>query len=376
LQLRDGSLQIPRLGLALKDIQFEAESAAIQGAGSDELNYQLQLRSGDGKIVAKGQTRLDPAAGWPTHISLSGEQFEVSHIPEARIVINPKLEMKMARHEIWIDGEVVVPRAHLQPKEFTRVAAPSNDVVILGAPESASPRWQIHNRVRLILGERVSLYGFGFEGTIGGNLMLIDDPGKATTASGELNVVEGRYRAYGQRLDVEQGRLLFAGGPITNPALDLRAVRHIQEVTAGIKVYGPLRQPQFELFSVPAMDQTDILAYLVLGMPLEQTTSDSDGTAMANAALALGLSGGDLVARSIGDRFGIEEMRIESSEEGGQTSLVIGRYLSPRLYVGYGVGLIDSVNTFNLRYRLSKHLQLKAESGLEQSADVIYTIDR
>lgn len=372
LQLHDGQLQIPRLGLFLSELEFDAQSA-----GSDQVNYHLSLRSGDGKISARGETRLDPREGWPTRISLSGENFEASHIPEARIIINPTLEMKMARREIWLEGEVEVPQARLQPKEFTTTASTSGDVVIVDAPAASSRPWQIHNRIRLILGKRVSLYGFGFEGNIGGNLLLIDEPGKITAASGELNVLAGgRYRAYGQRLDVEQGRLLFAGGPITNPALDLRAVRHIQEVTAGIKVYGPLRQPQFELFSVPAMDQTDALAYLVLGMPLEKTRTSNEGAAMAQAALALGLKGGDILARSIGDRFGLDEMRIESTGKGEQAALVMGRYLSPRLYIGYGVGLIDAVNTFNLRYQLSNRWQLKAESGINQSADMIYTIEK
>lgn len=370
LQLRDGRMQVPRLGLSLTGVAFEAQSS-----GTEKLNYRLQMHSGEGAIEAKGETLLNANEGWPTRITLTGEMFEISRIPEARVLISPNLEMKLARREIWLSGEILVPQARLEPKELSSATTVSNDVVIVGAPRSTLPPWRIHNRVRLILGDRVSLYGFGFEGNITGNMLLIDEPGKATAASGELNVVEGRYRAYGQRLEIEQGRLLFAGGPVTNPALDLRAVRHIQDITAGIKVYGPLRQPEFELFSTPVMDQTDALAYLVLGAPLEQTTSNSDGALMAQAALAIGLKGGDFLARNIGDRFGIEEMRIESSDKGDQASLVMGRYLSPRLYVGYGVGLIDATNTFTLRYQLSQHLQLKAESGINQGADVIYTID-
>ena len=373
LQLRNGSLQIPRLGLSLTQMSFDASSS-----GEEQLNYRLQVHSGDGAIEAKGETRLNAKEGWPTTITLTGENFEAAYFPEARVVINPNLKLKMAKRELWLDGEVLVPWAKLQPKEFTSATSASDDVVIIGTPESTLPPWRIHNRVRLILGDRVSLYGFGFEGNITGNLLLIDEPDRPTAASGELSVTPGgRYRAYGQRLDVEQGRLLFAGGPITNPALDLRAVRHISEkITAGIKVYGPLRQPQFELFSTPAMGETNTLSYLVLGVPLEQSSSTGDGALIAQAALAIGLKGGDFLARSIGDRFGLEEMRIESSDKGDQASLVMGRYLSPRLYVGYGVGLIDATNTFTLRYQLSQHWQIKAESSISQGADMIYTIER
>ncbi|MEM7565219.1 MAG: translocation/assembly module TamB domain-containing protein [Pseudomonadota bacterium] len=185
----------------------------------------------------------------------------------------------------------------------------------------------------------------------------------------------GSYRAYGQHLDVEQGRFVFTGGPLTNPGLDVRAVRITGDVTSGIKVTGRLQNPQLDLFSIPAMGQTDTLSYLLTGGPLDSASS-GQGAMLSNAALALGLSGGDRIARSIGDRFGFDEMRVESDSTGDQASLVVGRYLSPRLYVGYGVGLIESINTLNLRYRITDRWQFEAESGVEHGADIFYNFQR
>ena len=54
----------------------------------------------------------------------------------------------------------------------------------------------------------------------------------------------------------------------------------------------------------------------------------------------------------------------------------MGRYLAPRLYVSYGVGLIESINTLTLRYQISDKWQIKAESGEYQGADILYTIER
>jgi translocation and assembly module TamB len=264
----------------------------------------------------------------------------------------------------------------LQPKDLSSTAKVSEDVVIVGEkPSAVEEKWKIFTNIRVILGDRVSLYGFGFEGRVAGNLLLTDRPGEVTTASGELSIPEGRYQAYGQRLEVELGKVLFTGGPVSNPGLDLRAVRKVENVTAGVRIRGTLRNPQLELFSIPAMGETDILSYLVLGRPID-AQSGEDAKVVAQAALLLSLKGGDLLARSLTDRFGLDEMRIETSNTGEQASLVVGRYLSPKLYVSYGVGLIDSVNTFNVRYRLSEHWQLRAESGLHQSADAIYTIER
>jgi translocation and assembly module TamB len=55
---------------------------------------------------------------------------------------------------------------------------------------------------------------------------------------------------------------------------------------------------------------------------------------------------------------------------------MIGRYLSPKLYVSYGIGLIGTTNSINLRYQISDKWQLKGVSGEHQGADLIYTIER
>jgi translocation and assembly module TamB len=276
---------------------------------------------------------------------------------------------------IHVDGQVHIPYANLQPKDISTAVRVSQDAVIIDSQQAVAEKWSIFTRIRLTLSERVSLHGYGFDGRLGGSLLLEDEPGQPTRATGEITVLEGRYRAYGQRLEVEQGRLLYTGGPLTNPGLDLRAVRQVGEVVAGLRVKGTLSQPQVELFSIPVMGQTNALAYLLLGRPIE-SASGEEGAMLTNAALALGLTGGDHLARSLGERFGLDEIRVEGGGTGDQASLVMGRYLSPKLYVGYSVGLIEAINTLTVRYQMSRHWQLRGESGEYQGADLLYTIER
>ena len=368
--LLNGALRIPRLGLNIDQVKLNSQSN-----GFETLNFNLDAHSGDGNLAIQGQTTLDRDSGWPTLITIKGEDFEVSRIPEARVLLSPDLQLKLENRMINVDGNVHIPYAKLQPKDVTTASRVSADAVIIGDEQTMVEKWSIVSKVRLTLGERVDFFGFGFEGRLGGSLLLEDEPGQLTSATGEITIPEGRYRAYGQRLDVKHGRLLYTGGPLSNPGLDFRAVRVVSNVTAGLKVGGSFNQPRIDLFSVPAMGQTDTLAYLLLGRPIENT-SDEEGAMMAKAVLALGLTGGDRLARTLGNRFGLDEMRVESSDSGDQASLVMGRYLSPKLYVSYGVGLIEAINTFNVRYQISDKLQLKGESGEHQGADFLYTIER
>jgi translocation and assembly module TamB len=369
-ELLNGELQIPRLGLNIEKLTLSSRSD-----NDRTLNFHLDARSGGGKLAVDGHTRLDRADGWPTEISIKGDKFEVSSIPEARVMASPDLKIKLKNRSIDISGNIDIPYAKLQPKDITQAATTSSDTVIIGGEQQPEEKWLITTEVRLTLGDRVHFYGFGFEGRLGGSLLLKDEPGQLTTATGVITIPEGNYRAYGQRLEVENGRIVYTGGPLTNPGLDLRAVRKVSDITVGLTVRGSLNQPQLEIFSSPAMSQTDALAYLILGRPLESANSE-EGNTMAKAALALGLSGGDQIARGLGDRFGLDDMRVESSDTGDQASLVVGRYISPKLYASYGVGLIESINTLTLRYQISNKWQIKAESGEAQGADILYTFER
>jgi len=369
-EMLDASVAIPKLGLKLERISLRGATAA-----DNRFKFQLDAHSGDGSLAVAGSSRLDAASGWPTTLSIKGNEFEVSRIPEATIRVSPDLVVELQDRSIDIRGDLLVPYAKLQPIDVTTAAQVSNDSVITDSTEKPQSKWQITTRVNLILGDRVTFFGFGFEGQLGGNLLIEEAAGQLTSGIGEINVPQGRYRAYGQRLDIENGRLLFTGGPLTNPGLDIRAIRETGNVTAGIQVTGRLQQPKLELFSIPTMGQTDTLSYLLLGRPIE-SASNEDGAMMAKAALALRLAGSDQLARRIGDRFGLDEMRIEGSDSGDQASLVVGRYLSPQLYVSYGIGLLGSFNTFNLRYMISEQWQLKAESGESHGADLMYTFER
>ncbi len=364
LSLTEGSINIPTLGLEISGIDINASSK------DQQVDYQLSATSGSGQLTAKGQTQLDSKLGWPTEIQIKGEQFDVSNIPDVRIRISPDIHLSLQNRRIDVNGTVHIPYARLRERDLSSAKLPSEDAVIYSDEPVPEEKWQIYSSIRLILGERVNLYAYSFDGRLGGNVLLIDEPNKPPIGVGELNVQEGKYR----NIDIEHGSLLFASSPLNNPGLSLRATRKVQGVTAGITVKGTLIKPNVEFFSIPAMGQKEILSYLILGRPLDNK-SDSDQTALSDAMLALGLMGGDVFARKLGDEFGVDDLRLEASDDGG-ASMVIGHYLSPKLYVSYGIGLIESVNTLRLRYQLSNRWQVEAESSSELGADLLYTIER
>jgi len=222
----------------------------------------------------------------------------------------------------------------------------------------------------------VQVAGFGLEAKLSGRLTVIERPGTPTTAAGEV-LIAGTYQGYGQDLKITRGRVLYAGTPIADPRLDITAERELDEVTAGLRITGTAQNPEVSVYSRPEMGQADALAYLVTGKPLAGVSSQGETDLLDSAAHSLGTAAGSLVAERIGRRLGIDEVGIEKSDmiEGGV--FTIGQYLSPRLYVAYGVGLFEPGDLVTLRYELSKTLNLRAVRGPNETrAGVDYKIER
>ena len=165
------------------------------------------------------------------------------------------------------------------------------------------------------------------------------EAGREMRGSGTLEV-DGRYTAYGQRLQITRGRLVWANTAVGDPLLDIRAEREVGDVTAGIRVEGRASAPRATVYSDPARSESEALAYLTLGRPLSSLTGDEArqlGT--AKSALSVGTS---LLASELGTRLGLDDAGVVESRALGSEVLSVGKYLSPKLYVGYGVSLLGT----------------------------------
>ena len=229
--------------------------------------------------------------------------------------------------------------------------------------------------ITLVLGERVTINTQGLSGRLSGSITVNSDDTGINRGSGELKVEEGKYLAYGRNLDIQRGRLLFSNGFISDPGLDLRAVKKFPDITAGVNVRGTLRSPRMTFFSDPEVAQSQIVSLLLAGGSLESLQNSSDPGSRANAGRNDALmQGGAILAQQIGGRFDIEA-GVEQ-DMSNETSLVLGRYLSPRLYVSYGVGLVEAINTVKMRYTIGDHWTIKTEAGTQRSADLVFTIEK
>jgi translocation and assembly module TamB len=371
VSLHEGSAQIPDLGIHASDINLD-----VKARQNRALTVDGRFTSGKGTARIEGNVFLNDAGTVQAYLSLQGESVEVVRVPQLHILTSPDIEVKIHDRDIDVEGTVSVPEAAIEPPDLSGAVPVSKDVYVMSESslKKSEEDWRINSRLQLILGKNVSFRGYGLSSRITGSIHVTEEPGKATRAKGELELIDGIYKAYGQELTIKKGRFLFVD-LIDDPGLDVEAVRQIKDILAGVQVSGTLKDPHMRVFSVPSMDQGDALSYLLLGRPMNEL-SRSQGGQLQNAALSAGLSGGGLLAQKIGATFGLEDVDIEQGETVEESSLIIGKYLSPNLYVSYGIGLFEPINTIRMRYNLSRRWLLQTEYGIESGGDILYKIER
>ncbi|HEY0334865.1 MAG TPA: translocation/assembly module TamB domain-containing protein [Stenotrophomonas sp.] len=352
--LRDFTGEYPSMGLTLTDGQGRFSA---QPDGSARI--VAQVRSGEGTL------NVDGDLSWygertPLQLNIRGERVLLYNTAELRVVANPDLRFGIVDQTMQLRGTVTVPEADIDLERLERGTSASEDVVVLDPadPEetAASP---LDMDLALVLGDEVRMAGFGLKGALTGQMQVRSRPGREMTANGGLDV-SGRYKAYGQDLTITRGQLTWNNNIVSDPRINIRAERRIGDVTAGINVTGRAESPRADVWSEPAMSQSEALSYLVLGRGLS-TASGSEASQVTAASAALS-AGSGLIASQLGARLGLDEAGV--SQSGSLGSVVgFGKYLSPRLYVGYGVALVGGSSVITLKYLLTRGFDVEVESS-------------
>lgn len=332
---------------------------------------------GDWRAGEQGRGTLSGALDWEDALDLDlaikGSRLPVVVEPYADLEVEPNLRIVLSGQELAISGRIEVPRGAITVRELPPATVRvSEDTVIVGreAEEPATPL-AVKMDIDVEVGQdRLRFSGFGLTADLAGYLHIGDN----LDARGELQLKNGRYRAYGQRLTIRRAELLFTG-MISQPFLNIEAIRRIEaeNVVAGLRITGSAEQPRIDVFSEPAMSQEQALAYLVLGRPLGADTGDSN--LLAQAALGLGLAGSSSITGGLAQRLGIQDFQLDTEGTGAGTSVVATGRLTERLALRYGVGVFEPSNTIALRYQLTRRIFLEAASGLASSLDVFYRRD-
>lgn len=342
------------------------------------------LISGNGIVKLSGDADWTQLNAWKANVLLDIGNVNLQYDPLVESTVNTSMRVALTPGNIKITGDVDVPMARIEVAESEQGATSlSSDVVIIEDEEeqaaleeqaASSSDTQVEIDLNVDLGDDVTIEAFGLKATLDGDMSVSVKPPRPLQLGGEVRIVEGIYKQYGQDLTVTDGQVLFVG-PVDNTRLSMDAVRDIsgEERMAGLRVSGALKDPEVTLFTEPAdKSQDSILSYVLLGRDINET-SDAEQNLLASAALALTLKGGRGRATKLAESLGVEDFSLDARGQGDETEVVVSGRLNDRLLIRYGRSVFTAGNTLYLRYDLSKQLYLEAAQGIARAVDVFYS---
>ncbi|BCX88174.1 translocation and assembly module TamB [Methylomarinovum tepidoasis] len=365
LHLTDGSAKVPAAGLALDQIELHLNSDSDKSLIINGLAH-----SDPGILRINGHLTLEDVP--LLTLVLTGKRFTISNLPEAQIQISPSLEIKARERHINVQGKVELPYARLEikkallPEQNPDLVTVSEDEIIIGQePRKKSLPFFLDAKIQVRLGD-VVFKGYGVKTKLAGEFRLRQH-NLVTHAEGEIQMVKGKFEAYGQKLQISRGRLIF-NGPVQNPMIDLHIVRQIKnkDITVAMEISGFADDPKLMLHSTPPLPDQEILSYLLTGRSTwGEGQEPNTEAALTKAVASLGIS--------YLNRLGLVKIARITMEE---NSLILGKYLVPDLYVGYAVDIFTGLGEAIIRYRLYRNLELEARSGRgQESLSIDYSLE-
>lgn len=363
--LKQASADIKPLGISISHTELQ-----ISGGDTGRLEITGSSQSGQGQLTLKGNAGLDGSLD----MTLQGSDFQIARLPEAEIDASPDLQIKLADGNGKISGGLNIPKAVIKLAELPENAVTvSEDEVIVGESKpqkKAAAPTNIDADINITLGKQVKFSGFGLKTNLAGRLNVVKD-GSQTALHGTLDMVKGIYKSYGQDLTLRKGRFLFSG-PLDAPWLDIEASRLSKQgdVTAVLSLTGPLKSAKTRIYAEPSQPESDALAYLITGSPLNQV-GKADGNLVASAALSYGV--GQL--SWVKDKLGVDEFEIKQGKTLQDTLLTVGQYLTSDFYVGTKLSIFNQQAILILKQKFGKSFSVETQSGASQRIKLNYELD-
>jgi translocation and assembly module TamB len=392
LRLDNGTLTAKLKGseIVLEELRFEGEPRAepadrrVRAAGGTD----------SGSLTVIGTLQLQTLSGV---LQVAAQRMPLLQRPDRWVRVDGGANIVFGNKRVQLNGAVAANAGYI---DFSRPNLPtlSNDVQVTRSAAQARATRETPTAFNfdlgIDLGPAFYINGLGLDTRIEGAVRLRGDGG-AIRATGVVEARDGVFEGFGQRLAIERGRVNFQG-PVENPGLDVLALRRGLPVQVGVSITRTVQNPLIRLYSDESMADFQILSWLVLGRPADESGADRASLATAAVGLLSGTNEG--VPAQLAKRLGIDEFSLRTGEMSSAGSLLprtavagnvrstssnptvasefitIGKRLNDQLTISIEQGLGGAESLVQVSYRLSRRVSLIGRAGTENALDIVYSV--
>jgi translocation and assembly module TamB len=326
-----------------------------------------------GSIEVGGEVRLDPAAGFPGALKVTGGHAQlvandiVTATADLALDITGRLSQtpSISGRITIVSMDIIVPErldSVASPIPGTRHINPTPTARALlalrareQAPHARAPLFNATLALTISAANRVFLHGRGIDAEAAGDLHVAGSA-RDPQVTGGFDLLRGSLSLVGKRLVFTRGRVRFHGD--VTPELDLVAETSSGGVTARISVTGPASQPSFAITSTPSLPEDEILSR-VLFQQSSGSLSPFQAIELANSVATL--SGRSDAFEQLRRSLGVNSLNLSSSASGnGDPVLSLGRAINDRVSVSVTTGARPRDNGVSLDLDVTRHIRLQA----------------
>ena len=360
VRLANGDFQDSSLGMHLSGI-----AASVRFDGETIQLDRFEGKAGQGTISGTGTVGIMGTQAVDLSVRANNARVLSSDLITALADANLTLRGTL-NGDLTLAGTVLARTTNIQIPEklppSIAVLPVRNAGTAPAKPPPPSPVPNIALNLTLDAPNQVYVRGRGLDAELGGRVVFA---GTAAVPSpqGAIHLRRGTFSLAGQSLNLTEGTIDFAGGPLTDPSLKLVATVGNANLTSTLTISGYVRDPKIALSSVPDMPQDEILSQLLFHTA--KTRLNPFQLAQIAAALA-SLSG---TGPSIGDplggvrsALGLDQLSVGSNASGG-AALQAGRYVAPGVRIGATQSATGTGSQATVQIDLAKGLKLETTLG-------------
>jgi translocation and assembly module TamB len=362
-----GSAELKDVGFRLLDfpvsmtrgagvIRFTADQAAIQ-------NFTAATPGG-GRLTISGGAVLVGLIPERWRLQMIADQVAAEYPQDTQSVFDGNITLQGTRRTQVLSGDIKVRRA-LYTKDITlsdliSTGGPFTEQFIQAGPGGGGgPGPRISLDIRVDADNSLTIRNNLLDAVGSAHIRLtgpIDDP----IASGQFVINRGTTQFQNYRYEITRGRITFGGARGAEPVIDLQAEAFIGGYHVTIPFSGPPSRLRVNPRSDPQLPANDLIALILTGRPIGDTTSTAaatqSGVGLAQTLLSATLS--SELQRQTQRIFGLSRVSINP--------LIVGRAGQPTARVT----LSQKINK-NLSFTYSQNVT-SGPTGLDQIVLVEY----
>lgn len=371
-RLSDGAYEHLHWGTQMANLNLVASgdssgSLVLKGSGDD---------TKQGTLAVEGAVKLDDPAqptGW---LTVKLVKLQALARDELRGEVSADLRAEGGLQELLLSGGTTVERMEIKIPDRLPPSVVDLQIKEVGEPTRAPPPAPEEKtgagpltRLDLVVSmpARVFVRGRGLDSEWGGEL-TITGTSRKPQIRGTLQVIRGKFAFAGRSFEISSGTLRFLGGDEVEPILDITIAHSRPDLTATIKLSGPVSAPTLSLTSEPTLPDDEILARVIFGKSVRELSPlQSLQLAQSVAQISGALSGGG-VMDTLRQTLGVDALTVDSGEDGPKVG--VGKYLLDNVYVGVRQGATAGSGELAAEIELTPHISLESEIGQDARSNI------